>query len=297
MDVYKSTKGIGSIIILSVLLFIDICGVFLKELINQYMVLCLIEVAIIILNIYGFYYWFLSISLKYVIDEKNLYIVGVFGLKNIKIPFKNIEGYKVCKKNKIKGVKLRGIGNGTYAFGRYFIDEIGVTRMFVSSNKKIIYIKTKDINYAVSPKEIENFTEKLNKQGIHSLEWEYTQRNSVILYKDKAFMIPFISVSILIIIFTITPVMLYIKGMLPEKMPLSFDAGFNPIRMGTGKQFAVKQAIYGVLNMGILFCMYYAAHFHAKYDKKSAKTYIYVSLFTAIVFFLMQIKTLCNYMI
>ena len=51
------------------------------------------------------------------------------------------------------------------------------------------------------------------------------------------------------------------------------------------------------LNMGILFCMYYAAHFHAKYDKKSAKTYIYVSLFIAMVFFLMQFKTLANFML
>ncbi len=78
---------------------------------------------------------------------------------------------------------------------------------------------------------------------------------------------------------------------------MSFNSAFNPIKMGTGKQFAFKQAIYGVLNMAILFCMYYAAHFHAKYDKKSAKTYIYVSLFIAIVFFLMQFKTLANFML
>src|SRR3712207_9114827 len=87
-------------------------------------------------------------------------------------------------------------------------------------------------------------------------------------------MLPFILVSVIIVIFTVTPLLLYVNGTLPAKMPLSFNAAFNPIRMGTGKQFAFKQAIYGVLNMGILFCMYYAAHFHAKYDKKSAKTYI-----------------------
>ncbi|KEH97488.1 PH domain-containing protein [Clostridium botulinum] len=296
MDIYKSKKGISFIIILSVILLIDICGILLKNLINQYMVLSLIQVALVVLNIYGCYYWFLSLSLKYIIDEDYLHIVGVFGFKNIKISFKEIESYKICT-NRVKGVKLRGIGDGRFAFGRYFIEKIGTTRMFVTSNKNTVYLKTKDINYAVSPEEIELFIKKLKEKGVNSLEWEYVRGKPVILYKEKAFMVPFIIVSILIIIFTITPLIFYVKGMLPEKMPLSLDATFNPIRMGTGKQYAFKQAIYGVLNMGILLCMYYAAHFHAKYDKKSAKTYIYVALFTAIVFFLMQMRTLFNYML
>lgn len=296
MDIYKAKKGISFIIILSVILLIDICGIFLRSLINQYIVLTLIQVTLVVLNIYGFYYCFLSLSLKYIVNERDLHIVGILGFKDIKISFKEIESYKISS-NKIKGVKLRGIGDGRFAFGRYFIEKIGTARMFVTSNRNTVYLKTKDINYAVSPDDIEHFIEKLKEKGINSLDWEYIKAKPVILYKEKAFMVPFIMVSILIVIFTITPLILYVKGILPEKMPLSLDATFNPIRMGTGKQYAFKQAIYGVLNMGILFCMYYAAYFHARYDKKSAKTYIYVSLFTAIVFFLMQMRTLFNYML
>ncbi|KEH97022.1 PH domain-containing protein [Clostridium massiliodielmoense] len=296
MNVYKSQKGISFIIILSVILFIDILCFFLTRLIDQYMVLSFIEASLVILNIYGIYYLLLSLSLKYIIDEDCLHIIGIFGLKKIKIPFKDIGGYKISK-DKIKGVKLRGIGDGNFAFGRYYIYKIGTTRMFITSKEGIVYLKNDDINYGISPDDIESFVNKLEKKGVKLSDWEYVKKKPIVLYKEKTFMLPFILVSIIIVIFTVTPLLLYVNGTLPDKMPLSFNAAFNPIRMGTGKQFAFKQAIYGVLNMGMLVCMYYAAHFHAKYDKKSAKTYIYVSLFIAIVFFLMQFKTLANFML
>ena len=75
-------------------------------------------------------------------------------------------------------------------------------------------------------------------------------------------------------------------------MPLSFNSNFEPARYGTGKQFAFKQMIYGVLNMAILFCMYYASYFYAKYDRKSANKFIYVSFIVSIVFFLFQLRTI-----
>jgi len=71
-------------------------------------------------------------------------------------------------------------------------------------------------------------------------------------------------------------------------MPLNFDAKFNPIKIGTGKQFAFTQMIYGVLNMALLFCMYYASYFCAKYDRKSAYKYIYLALIVAMIFLIMQ---------
>ena len=41
--------------------------------------------------------------------------------------------------------------------GRFVIDKIGISRMFVTDNKKIFYIKTKHMNYAVSPLDYEKF--------------------------------------------------------------------------------------------------------------------------------------------
>jgi hypothetical protein len=83
--------------------------------------------------------------------------------------------------------------------------------------------------------------------------------------------------------------------MIPNNMPLNFDAKFNPIKMGTSKQFAFTQMIYGVLNMALLFCMYYASYFCAKYDRKSAYKFIYLSLIVAMIFLIMQFKILINF--
>jgi hypothetical protein len=90
---------------------------------------------------------------------------------------------------------------------------------------------------------------------------------------------------------------MYVKGVIPNEMPLSFNASFEPAKIGTARQFAFKQMTFGVLNMAVLFCMYYAAHFHAKYDKKSANRYIYISLIISAVFFLMQLRTIFHYIV
>jgi hypothetical protein len=65
--------------------------------------------------------------------------------------------------------------------------------------------------------------------------------------------------------------------------------------MGTSKQFVSKQLIYGIINMGILLCMFFAAFSHIKYDEKTAYIYIYISLIIAAVFFFMQIRIIFQY--
>lgn len=110
-------------------------------------------------------------------------------------------------------------------------------------------------------------------------------------------MIPFVTVSIIALALTVIPLILYLKGLIPEDMPLSFNRKFEPVKMGSGKQFAFKQTTYGVLNMAILFCMYYAAYFYAKYDRKSANLYIYLSLIISSAFFLMQLKIVFQFIV
>lgn len=295
MKAYNNRKGIGASIILSYTILINVGIVLVTKLIDLYVILSLIKIFLIVVNLYGFYYLFLIFTLKYLLDEENLYIVGFWGLKKIKIPFESIEGYEDSK-DIIHGVKLSGVGKNKFALGRFVVDKIGTTRMFVTSSKGVIYLKTSEINYAISPEQIEKFKNLLEERGVRVLQWEYKSNKVVSLHKEKGFMIPFILVSIIIVLFTLTPFILYLKQMLPAKMPINFNAKFEAVKMGTGKQFAFKQMIYGVLNMAILFCMYYAAHFHAKYDKKSANRYIYVSLIISVVFFLMQLKTLFQFL-
>jgi hypothetical protein len=234
--------------------------------------------------------------MKYTVDNENLHIAGLWRLKRVQIPFSSIEGYKNSN-DIISGMRLFGVGNNNFALGRYVIDEIGTTRLFVTSRKNTIYLKTKDMNYAISPEEMQRFTELLQEHNINALEWEYSGNKEVNLHKDKSFMIPFIVVSVVILLSTITPLILYVKDFIPNQMPLSLNSNFEPARIGTAKQYAFKQMIYGVLNMAILFCMYYASHFHAKYDRKSANKYIYASFIVSIVFFLFQLRTIFQYIV
>ncbi|MCY6371802.1 PH domain-containing protein [Clostridium ganghwense] len=294
MKAYKNKKGKGVYSILSYIITVNLCTLLLINLIDIYVILSLIKVFLILANVYGIYYLFLNFTLKYLLDDENLYIVGLWGLKKIIIPFSSIEGYK-CSKDIIHGVKLSGIGRNNFALGRFVVDKIGTTRMFVTCSKGVIYLKTEDVNYAISPENTEEFKKLLEKKGSEYLDWEYKPNKELSLHKEKEFMLPFILVSVIIVIFTLTPFILYLKQMLPAEMPINFNAKFEAVKMGTGKQFAFKQMTYGVLNMAILFCMYYAAHFHAKYDKKSAHRYIYASLIISSAFFLMQIKTLLQF--
>jgi len=268
----------------------------LSRFIDIYVLLTLIKVFLVLADLYGLYYLLLSISLKYSIDDKNLYISCIYGLKKVKVPFKEIEAYNISKE-KMNGVRLYGIGNSNFAFGRYAIDKIGTTQMFVTSRKNIIYLRTKDINYAISPEDVERFICYLKDKQVPILEWKSSNKKEVALHKEKSFMIPFVTVSIIALALTVIPLILYLKGLIPEDMPLSFNRKFEPVKMGSGKQFAFKQTTYGVLNMAILFCMYYAAYFYAKYDRKSANLYIYLSLIISSAFFLMQLKIVFQFIV
>jgi hypothetical protein len=291
MNKFKPTRGSSLAYILLLGVLSNIIAGILFKFVESYIIILLLRTGLLGLNIYFLYYLFLNISLVYEVSGEAVFIKGFWGLRTIKIDFSNIEGYKIHKGN-IRGVKLSGIGNDKFSFGRNVIDKIGTTHMFVTSHKKIVYLKTQQIAYAISPVDLEKFKNLLDYNNINNFIEEPNTRGSFDLYKEKEFYLPFILVTVLIIILTLNPFILYLKGLLPDNMPLSFDASFAPIQIGSGKQFAFKQMTYGVLNMILLLCMYYASYFCAKYDKKAAYRYIYVSLITALVFLMLQIRIL-----
>jgi hypothetical protein len=237
------------------------------------------------------YHILLWLTVKYEITETELVILGIGGLKKVIIPFSNINGYTILS-GKIKGVKLSGIASNKFALGRSVIKSLGTTRMFVTNDSSVIYLKTDDINYAISPKEVDEFQLLLNKRGIYKTQWEVHFNKPNKLYKDKNFKTLLFLTSILIIIITLNPLVLYLTHNLPNVMPLTFDAAFKPVTMGSDKQFAFAQMTYGALNMALLFCMYYAAYFCAKYDRKTAYRYLYVALGVAALFLFLQLRIL-----
>ena len=288
----KGGRGLGFMILMTVLY--NVLIIILLEFSNSYIVLSLLKLLLVSCNIYQVYYILLYSSLKCAIDDENLKIYAIGSLKKVIVPLNEIEGYTIST-GTIKGVKLNGIATSSFAMGRFVIDKIGISRMFVTDNKNIFYIKTEHMNYAVSPKDYKKFEEALIDHDVHEVEWKCKVNNSYNLHKDKHFILPLIIVSIIVIILTLNPLILYLQHRIPDIMPLNFDAKFNPIKKGTGKQFAFTQMTYGVLNMALLFCMYYASYFCAKYDRKSAYKFIYMSLIVAMIFLVMQFKILINF--
>jgi hypothetical protein len=294
MDFYISKPGRGLGFMLLMTALYNITLLILLKFANSYIIIVLLKVLLVTCNVYGVYFILIYTSLKCTIDDKNLVLSAIGSLKKIILPLNQIEGYAKST-GTIKGVKLYGMATNTFAIGRFVIDKIGTSRMFVTDNKNIFYMKTKHMNYAVSPLDSEKFEKALIDHDVHVAEWNSTVNNSYNLHKDKHFILPLMVVSVVILVITLNPFILYLKNNIPSTMPLSFDAMFNPIKMGTAKQFAFTQMIYGVLNMILLFCMYYASYFSAKYDRKSAYKYIYISLIVAMIFLIMQFKILINF--
>lgn len=294
MEKYKSIKGSGVYFILGLSVLYNALFIILLFFMNSYEVSSLLKIVLIVFNIYQIYYLTIYASLSYSMDNENLYIKSAFGIKKIKISFREIQGYKKAKGH-IRGVKLSGYGKNYFAIGRAIIDKIGITYMFVTSTENIIYLKTEDINYGLSPEAFDKFEKELNNKGVSPLVWEYRVSKNTNLHKDKKFFIPFLIVAIITIIITLNPIVLYLYNKLPAMMPLNFNSQFVAVKFGTGKQFAFKQMAYGLLNMAVLFCMYYASYFCAKYDRKSVYKFIYIPLMISIVFFVMQMRILLTF--
>jgi hypothetical protein len=285
--IYKPARGMGlyniaaAALLYNVLLFLGIIFV------NSYIVSSLLKIFIFLFNIYMLYYAVRYATMKYSTDENYLYISDIF--RKVKIPFSNIEAYHTSGEE-INGIRLSGFCTKRFSIGKSFIHRIGTTNMYVTAIGETIYLKVGETSYAISPMSYEKFEKEIAGKGIEKAEWEFKWTKTPSLHKDKSFMRPFFVVSLIIVILTINPLALYLMDMLPHSMPLSFDASFQPLEMGTGKQFAFNQMVNGVLNMAILFCMYYASFFYAKYDRKSVNKFIYSALIISAAFLLIQLR-------
>ena len=291
MNLFTSTKKFEIIPTILIMIMFNILLIVLMGTTGSYTILNLLRVLLVTCNAFYLYHILLWLTVKYEITESELVIIGIGGLKRVSIPFSNIKGYTILS-GKIKGVKLSGIASNKFALGRSVIKSLGTTRMFVTNDSSVIYLKTDDINYAISPKDVDKFQQLLNEHGIYKTQWEVHFNKPNKLYKDKNFKILLFLTSILIIIITLNPLVLYLTHNLPNVMPLTFDAAFKPVTMGSDKQFAFAQMTYGGLNMALLFCMYYAAYFCAKYDRKTAYRYLYVALGVAALFLFLQLRIL-----
>lgn len=291
MKIYKPERGRGAIYLFLSIFIVDGFALLLMQFLDSYIILNLIWVFIVCFTLYCLYYFIMDLTLEYRVYDEMIEINTIMPFRKVKISMNEILGYG--KQNgTIEGTKLSGIGTSKFAFGKGLIENVGITYMYTPSCRDVLYIKTKDISYGISPKRIDKFEEMLIDHGKELKTFEVVKNKNVHLYKEKKFIIPFVLASAIIIFMTINPFMFYLMNKLPAMMPVSFNANFEAIAFTTGKIFAFRQMTYGVFNMIVLFCMYYASRFCAKYDKESAYKYIYISLISALAFLFMQIKVL-----
>lgn len=293
MDI-KPIRGIATLYMFSIALITNVIIGLLFFFVNTYLLSTILLVTLVIVDLYFLYYFFLDLTMKYTLIDNHIIIKSFWNLKKVDVDFKDIEGYMISKEP-IHGIKLAGMGNSKFSYGRDIIDKIGIVRMFVSCQKSTMFFKTSKMCYAISPEQIETIEEALINCNIPNYIDEYNEDSKVELHKDKKFLILLSMVALIIVLMIVIPAILYLRGSLPVSMPLSFDAAFIPIEYGTVKEFVFKQMAYGVMNMVILFCMYYAAYFCAKYDRKTAYRYIYISLIIVMVFFVIQIRILSRF--
>ncbi|CAM2847271.1 PH domain-containing protein [Hathewaya histolytica] len=292
---YKPKKNFMSYFMIMTLIILNIILIYITKNLASYTLWTIIKISLIIFDLYEIYYIIFGMTLNYEINEKSVIIKGYSGIKKITIDFKDIIGYKVEKE--IDGIKLSGVIFSDFAIGRCYIERLGTTRMYITSKDEVIYILTKEMNFAITPKEVEGFRKALENSNVKYIDHDVKSSvQEVSLHKDKIFMIPLVITSILSFIMIIVPFIYYLKGGISYTMPIGFDARFNPTKFGTGKQFAFQQMIYGSLNLALLFCMYFASSINAKYDRKSSYKYIYIALVVAITFTVMQFKILSLYL-
>ena len=294
MDNFKPRKGKEYLELVVITVLVDILLFAIAFFAGTYELLTVIRIVILIFNCYQLYYVILYFTLAFRSDGEKLYISGNFGVKKVVISFKDIEQYFITS-GTIKGFRLSGYGSNKFALGRTVLDKIGTTYMFVTSNKKIIYLKTVYGNFALSPDNTNKFEDIMIKNKILMAEWDHNENKYSGINKEKKFIILLSIASVIIIILTVNPCLWYLKDMIPVKAPLTFDGNFIPVKYGTAKEFLSKQISYGVLNMGVLFCMYYAAYFCGKYDKKTAYKFMYIVIILASAFLLMQFRILYNF--
>lgn len=295
MTKFRARRGHGIIELMAYFVVGNALLVILNNILNGYLEKNLVLVASLIYSGICIYYILLDLFLVYEVNDDYIEINCFKGLKKLRINFKDINGFLEQDKF-INGFKLSGFGKHKYCFGRCVVHNVGLARMFVTCGKRVIYIHTEEMSYGLSPEKFNEFKNLIVSKGIKEESFEVKINNARDIVKDKSFYIPFIVTSVVILVIILIPLILYFTGNMPNKMPLDCNSHFIPCTFGSGKDFTMRQTIYGIMNMVLLVCMYYAGHFCAKYDRKLAKRYIYISLVIALVFLGSQMQALLNYL-
>lgn len=223
---YTPEKNNIRTIITAVLLLVDVILVLLFFNMDSLRVKGMLTFIFLLINLYGAYYLVLLIKLKYILTDQEFIITGVHKIKQIRIPIAEIETWS----RKISLLENLGTGLATarFALGKGLDNTGEQAELFITSSKKVIYLKTKRGNYGISPEKVEEFAAQLKELGIsqqtgterHEFRFDQTKSrgtlNQITLYSI-----------LLTAILLLIPLTMQFTGLLPELVQIS-NSGYLP---------------------------------------------------------------------
>jgi hypothetical protein len=183
---------------------------------------------------------------QYVFEGSNFIIEKVIG-KKIIIPIKEIRGYMVLE-NLAKLKMTRTFGNGGLFgfYGMFSTAEYGPINCQLTSMKNIVLIKTDNMHYAVSPRQLQGFVQMFG--SITSLKIHCLETTSADQSRHARVLI--LALPIALYVATIIIILLAYHA-LPDTIAVHFDAYGNPDRWGS----KVSYIINGFIPVTILLAL------------------------------------------
>ncbi len=212
---YKPERNNIRTIIIAALLLADLILIVLFLNMDSSRIRGMLTFIFLLINAFGLYLIRLIITLKYILTDQELIITGTLNLRKIKIPVSDIESWS----RKITLLDTSGLGLSTarFAIGKGLDNNGDQAELLITSSKKVIYLKTKNGNYGISPEKADEFIAQLKALDIpqqSGSERRYLQQdqnrsrsnlNQIMLY-----------CILLMAILLLIPVVMYFTGLMPQ---------------------------------------------------------------------------------
>jgi len=141
---YTPRKGAGAIYIFTTTMAINIVLFIVLFFVDVFEISLLLKALLVFVNIYQIYYLLLFLTMEYIIEDDSLKIVCFFGMKKVVIPSGQMGGFMNLS-GKIRGVRLSGYATNYFAVGRAYVENAGITYMYATSGKQVVYINTREM--------------------------------------------------------------------------------------------------------------------------------------------------------
>lgn len=221
--VYLPEKNNIRKIISVALLLIDVLLVLLFISMENTRIRGIITFLFLLINLYGIYYLVLIITLKYKLDEKEFVIANGFEFKTVRIPIQEIESWS--RRITLLDTVGMGLSTARFALGKGTDNTGKQADLYITSSKKVIYLRTTIGNFGISPADADGFTDHLKRLDI--LPQKLTERSYIANdgNKDRSMLnLMMLYCIILTSILLSIPLALYFSDFMPSLVKISSNS-------------------------------------------------------------------------